>query len=308
MEQTSNKNLAEGVYAALATPRRKGLAEPDTAGILDYVDAVAQAGVDGVLIFGSTGEFVHFDIADRIHNLNLAIRRSRVPVLVNVSHSTLDGAAVLADDAVERGAAGVLLMPPYFFQYSESDIEQFYLRFADTVEGRLPIYLYNIPSVTNPMSAALAARLLATGLFAGIKDSSGEWEMFDALNRERNNRAFQIFIGNEIIYVRARYAGCSGAISGVTAALPELMVSIDRAIRAGKKDSVEKLNQRLLEFLDQIHKFPMTVGIKQAAVVRGWALDHIAVPPSEVSRAELDRYRDWLKAWIPAVLKECALA
>jgi 4-hydroxy-tetrahydrodipicolinate synthase len=308
MEQPSKKNLANGVYAALATPRRKGSAEPDTAGILDYVDAVAQAGVDGVLLFGSTGEFVHFDIADRIHNLNLAIRRSRVPVLVNVSHSTLDGAAVLADDAVERGAAGLLLMPPYFFQYSEADIEQFYLRFADTVEGRLPIYLYNIPTVTNRMSAALALRLLATGLFAGIKDSSGEWEMFDALNRERNNRAFQIFIGNEIIYVRARYAGSSGTISGVTAALPELVVSLDRAIRADKKDSVEKLNKRLMEFLNPIQKFPATVAIKQAAVARGWALDHFAVPPGEVNRAELDRYRDWLKDWIPAVLKECALA
>jgi dihydrodipicolinate synthase/N-acetylneuraminate lyase len=308
MEQPSKKNLADGVYAALATPRRKGSAEPDTAGILDYVDAVAQAGVDGVLLFGSTGEFVHFDIADRIHNLNLAIRRSRVPVLVNVSHSTLDGSALLADDAVERGAAGLLLMPPYFFQYSESDIEEFYLRFADSVEGRVPIYLYNIPPVTNRMSAALALRLLATGLFAGIKDSSGEWEMFDALNRERNNRAFQIFIGNEIIYVRARYAGSSGTISGVTAALPELVVSLDRAIRAGKKDSVEKLNKRLMEFLNPIQKFPATVAIKQAAVARGWALDHFAVPPGEVNRAELDRYRDWLKDWIPAVLKECALA
>jgi 4-hydroxy-tetrahydrodipicolinate synthase len=308
MEQPSKKNLADGVYAALATPRRKGSAEPDTAGILDYVDAVAQAGVDGVLLFGSTGEFVHFDIADRIHNLNLAIRRSRVPVLVNVSHSTLDGSALLADDAVERGAAGLLLMPPYFFQYSESDIEEFYLRFADSVEGRVPIYLYNIPPVSNRMSAALALRLLATGLFAGIKDSSGEWEMFDALNRERNNRAFQIFIGNEIIYVRARYAGSSGTISGVTAALPELVVSLDRAIRAGKKDSVEKLNKRLMEFLNPIQKFPATVAIKQAAVARGWALDHFAVPPGEVNRAELDRYRDWLKDWIPAVLKECALA
>src|SRR5262249_55334620 len=120
--------------------------------------------------------------------------------------------------------------------------------------------------------------------------------------------SFQIFIGNEIIYVRARYAGCSGTISGITSALPELIVSLDRAIRADKKNSVEKLNQRLVEFLDQIHKFPMTVGIKQAAVVRGWALDHIAVPTGEANRAEFERYRDWLKEWIPVVLKECALA
>src|SRR6185312_10120411 len=110
-----------------------GLAEPDTAALLDYVDTVTRAGVDGLVLFAAIGEFVHFDAADRTHALKMAIRRSRVPVLVNVSHSTLDGALALADGAIDSGAAGLLVLPPYFYRYRQDDIYEFYMRFRSEV-------------------------------------------------------------------------------------------------------------------------------------------------------------------------------
>jgi 4-hydroxy-tetrahydrodipicolinate synthase len=308
MENTPPETVISGIYAALATPRRKSLVEPDTAAFLDYLDAVVRAGVDGIVLFGSTGEFVHFDIADRIQTLNLAIRRSRVPVLVNVSHSTLDGAIALAEDAIDRGAAGVLLMPPYFFQYNEEELEQFYLQFADNLSGntdrRTPIYLYNIPLFTSPLSVALAGRLLMTGRFAGIKDSGGEWSYFQALNKLRATSNFQFMVGGEAIYLQARLEGASGAVSGLAGAVPELLVAIERAVRQGKQDRASHLNQRLLEFVDRISKLPPTVGIKQAAVVRGWPLDHFAVPLGATYEAELKAYWQWLEHWIPETLAD----
>lgn len=304
MEYTAPKVAANGIYAALATPRRKSTVEPDTAALLDYLDAVVRAGVDGIVLFGSTGEFVHFDLADRIQTLNLAIRRSRVPVLVNVSHSTLDGALTLAEDAVDRGASGILLMPPYFFQYTDEQLEQFYLQFADSMDDRTPIYLYNIPFFTTPISAALAGRLLATGRFAGIKDSGGEWDYFKALTAHRKTRAFRILIGGEAIYRQARLEGADGAVSGVAAAIPELMVALDRALRNNDQDRAGRLDQRLQEFMQRILRLPPTIGVKQAAVVRGWPLDHIAVPLGAAGEAELKSYWQWLEQWIPATLED----
>ncbi len=78
----------EGVYAALVTPRRPDTIEADTAAYLDYLDQVAAAGVDGFVFFGSTGEFVHFEVEERMRVVGLAAKRSRLPVLVNISHST----------------------------------------------------------------------------------------------------------------------------------------------------------------------------------------------------------------------------
>src|SRR5690242_12647605 len=99
-----------GVYAALATPIRPDTGEPDVSTFLEYVDKVSDAGVDGLAFFGATGEFVHFTLDDRIRLASLGVKRSRLPVLLNVSHSTLAGATELLRQAVNIGVSGVLLM------------------------------------------------------------------------------------------------------------------------------------------------------------------------------------------------------
>jgi len=88
--------VIQGVHAALTTPRRPDLSQADLGAALELVDFVSRAGVDGVVLSGSTGEFPHFDIEDRLRLAQFAIRRSRAPVTVNVSHSSLDGALTLA--------------------------------------------------------------------------------------------------------------------------------------------------------------------------------------------------------------------
>jgi dihydrodipicolinate synthase/N-acetylneuraminate lyase len=295
-----------GVYAALATPRQPNSIEVDAAFLLDYLDTVIAAGVDGLVLFGSTGEFVHFDVAERMRVLMLAIKRSRVPLLVNVSHSTLAGAVDLAEDAMALGAAGLLLMPPYFYQYSEEQISEFYNQFVEMAAPEVPVYLYNLPSSTNPISVQLAERLFATGSFAGIKDSSGDWQLFEALKALRPKLSFKILVGNESIYLRARLAGADGIISGIAASLPELIVLLDRALEAGDLQRAQLLNERLSEFLAYVSRFPATVAIKQAGVARGWKINHFALPFDEDTAADLIAFHQWFRAWWPGVLAESA--
>jgi 4-hydroxy-tetrahydrodipicolinate synthase len=297
---------ATGVYAALATPRRSASLEGDAAALLDYLDAITRAGIDGLVLFGATGEFVHFDVSERMRLLMFAVRRSRVPVLVNVSHSTLVGAVDLAEHALEVGAAGVLLMPPYFYNYGDSQLARFYEDFVRLLGGKLSIYLYNLPSFTNRISPQLAEALLSSGAFAGIKDSSGDWQMFETLNALQAKRAFRLLIGNESLYLRARTAGAHGIVSGVAAALPELLVSMDEAFRNSKLQRAEKLNVHLQEFVDWLERLPTTVGIKQTAAARGWKHDQFAVPLDQETAATLSTFRRWLRDWIPAVLAECS--
>ena len=297
---------ASGVYAAVATPRVRDSVEVDPAALFDYLDAIVRGGVNGIVLFGSTGEFVHFELADRMRVTTLAIKRCRVPLLVNVSHSSLAGALDLADCAIEAGAAGLLLMPPYFFRYSQEQIFSFYSEFVSVIDGRAKLYLYNIPQFTNPISAALATRLLSTGAFAGIKDSSGDWQMFEAVQALHNRLPFQLLIGSDALYVRAFPAGADGMVSGVAGAVPELMVSLDRALRANDSDTVGRLNARLAEFIDWVEKFPATLGIKRAACVRGWKLDHASTPLDQDTLTQINAFERWFREWLPIVLSESA--
>jgi len=294
--------LASGVYAAVATPRPQNSVEADAAALFDYLDLVQNRGVDGIVLFGSTGEFVHFDVTERIRVLALAKKRCRVPLLVNVAHSTLAGAIELAEDAMAVGVAGLLLMPPYYFHYGACQIAEFYRQFSKEVDGKARVYLYNIPQFTNAIPPEVIDELLAGGAFAGIKDSSGDWELFERLLALKADHPFQLLVGNDAIFRRARPLGADGIVSGVAAAVPELLVALERAIAAKNEERANELDARLQEFLGWLNRFPAPVGIKIAATARGWKLAHTALPYDAHTLAAKREFEQWFNEWLPLVL------
>jgi 4-hydroxy-tetrahydrodipicolinate synthase len=297
-----------GVYVAAVTPHRPGGGyEPDVAAMLEMVDFLAAAGVNGIALLGSTGEFLHLTFDDRIRLVQLAVKRSRVPVLVGVSHSTLDGAIELGREAASSGAAGLLLLPPYFFRYSQEEIHEFYSQFAAAVGRSARILLYNIPAFTNEIAIDTAAALLATGQFAGIKDSSGQYGYFERLLAISKERPFTLLVGNDRIYARARQAGAHGIVSGVACAVPELLVALDRAIQRDLPADAERLEARLQEFIAWHDRLPTPVVIKAAVEARGMKVGPLATPLAAASRTRLEEFHAWFKGWLPEVRKEAAL-
>jgi len=291
-----------GAIVAALTPRLPYGVAIDSAAALDLVDFLESHGVDGITLFGSTGEFLHFDLEDRARLVGLISKRSRVPILANASHSTLDGALSLARAAAGAGAAGVLIMPPYYFRYRPETLRAFFLEFA--AQLTIPVYLYNIPQFTSDLPVSDAIDLLATGNFAGIKDSSGTWENFDALQRAAVERGFSVFVGSERIYSRACAAGAAGMISGVASVLPELIVAIDRRARAGR--STTDLDRYVAEFLDQTLRFPFPAGIREALAVRGLKTGPHATPLGLTGERELEEFRGWFREWLPVIERTCS--
>jgi 4-hydroxy-tetrahydrodipicolinate synthase len=296
--------LIQGVHAALTTPRRPDSNQTDLGAALELVDFVSRGGVEGVVLSGSTGEFPHFDIEDRLHLAQFAIRRSRVPVTVNVSHSSLDGALTLARGAASFGAAALLLMPPYFFQYSQEDIQEFYLRFAKELGGGPPVLLYNVPAFTGELSFETVMNLLGTGSFAGIKDSSGKLDQFRRMMAVKKQAPFTLLIGHDRVFAEARAEGADGVVSGVGGVIPELLVGLDRAIRTGSEPQANRLEARLHEFLAWVDRFPFPLALKEGLALRGLKAGPAAAPAGKQTRQHLEEFRAWFQGWLPAVLKE----
>ncbi len=302
----SSDTAIGGVYVAAVTPHRDKSYEADVGATLELVDFLAAAGVDGIALLGSTGEFLHLAFDDRIRLVQLVAKRTRVPVLVGVAHSTLDGALELGREAAAAGAAGLLLMPPYFFRYSQEDIHEFYLQFAAAMDKTARIFLYNIPAFTNEIAIDTATALLGTGLFAGIKDSGGQYGYFERLLAVSKETPFTLLVGNDRIYSRARQTGAHGIVSGVACAAPELLVALEDAIAKNLTAKVERLDTLLREFIDWHDKFPTPVAIKTAASERGLKIGPLASPLSLASQKLLDQFREWFLAWLPLVQREAS--
>lgn len=292
----------EGVLAAVVTPNRVGTLEPDFTGLLELLDFVAAGGVNSICLMGSTGEFVNYSNPDRQRALYLAAKRSRVPLVVGVGHTTLRGSIELAEDAIGGGASGLLLMPPYFFPYQQGEVEAYCLAFAKEVGDALPILLYSIPQFTSPLEIDTAKRLLDTGRFAGIKDSSGNWEYFAQLLAFREQRAFALFAGNDRIALKALEAGADGVLSGCASAIPEVLVRLYKTAKAGDTVGAAKAQATLDEFIARIDSFPVPVGIKQALVLRGQKGGELACPLAPETTAKLAEYSTWFQGWITGAL------
>lgn len=255
--------------------------------MLDLIDFLCQGGVDSICLLGSTGEFLNIPFADRIRLVHLGVKRSRVPIMAGVSHSTLDGAVDLASEAVGSGAAGLLLMPPYFFRYGQDDISEFYLRFREQVPRRIPVFLYNIPQFTNPIVMRTAQGLLATGFFAGIKDSSGDPGYFEQLVAFKQQVDFTLLKGND----KLRLTGADGVVSGCACAIPELVTKLYRA-------PTEVLEAKLMEFIARIDCFPTPVGVKVATGLRKIKTGPLAVPMDRAKLTMLEDFKTWFSGWI----------
>lgn len=308
MQTTSTIGPHAGVFAAMITPRRSNTIEIETDTLLEYLDRVRAAGVDGFVLLGSTGEFVHFDLEERMRATALAAKRSRLPFFVNASHSTFSGARDLAQHADDCGAAGVLATPPYFYPYGDREIEAFYCELADAVGREIPLYLYNLPQFAPAPSRDAIVTLLRSSKFAGIKDSSGDWGQFQGLLSLREQVPFHLFAGHEAIYAQALRKGAESIISGIASAVPELPVGMRRAAKAGNDDLLTTLDAATGEFLSWIYRFAGPVAVKEAAELRGWLRSTLASPLSPASQDELGRFRDWFSDWLPRILDLCAQA
>lgn len=300
-----DKDPFRGVIIAAITPRRQHETSIDLGATLELVDFLGRTGANAIALLGSTGEFVHFALDDRRHMTDFAVKRSRVPLLVNVSHSTLDGAVELAHEASSSGVGGVLLMPPYFFRYGQEAIYTFYMSFAEQMRGEVPIYIHNIPAFTNEVDLATAQRLLDTGAFAGIKDSSGSWEYFAGLRDASGSRDYAILIGDDRLFARARLAGAGGVVSSSACAVPELVLAIEAAVASNNAARVEALDRRLHEFIAETQQFPAPIGIKEALTLRKIKSGAPAIDFGNQETAQRDQFLAWFRAWLATVQDEC---
>jgi dihydrodipicolinate synthase/N-acetylneuraminate lyase len=295
-----------GVFAAAITPHRADAEGPDFSAMLELVDFLAAGGVRGICLLGTTGEFLAYSFTERQRLIYLAVKRSRVPIIAGISHATFAGAVQLAGEAVSTGAEGLLLAPPYYFRYGQREIEEFYMQFSRETGDAVPVLLYNIPQFTSKIEVETVRKLIDTGRFAGIKDSSGDWPYFERLIALKKERPFALLCGDETISSQALAAGADGLLSGCACAIPELLVALANAVAAGDNESVNQLNARLSQFLEWSRRFPFPVAIKRAVELRGQKSGPPLTPLAPETRQDLEEFSVWFKGWLPEMRKAAA--
>jgi len=306
MARATRELKLSGVFASAITPRRADSQDPDFSGLLDLLDFLSDGGVAGVCLFDTAGEFLNYSFAERQRLLYLGSKRTRVPLIVGVSHSTFAGALQLADEAISSGADALLIMAPYFYRYSQRQLEEFFVQFARETGDAVPLLIHNLPQATSTLEFDLMRRLIDTGRFAGVNDSSGDAMLFEQLTSLRQSTPFALFNGNDRSAPESLRAGADGLISPAACALPELLASLARATSSPGHAVPGPMAILLTEFLDWTERFPFPVAIKRAVELRGQKSAPPLTPLAPETAQALAEFSTWFTGWLPQTRKVAA--
>lgn len=298
-------SLFDGVLAAAVTPRRMNSYEANLGAFLEVVDFLCGFPLDGVVVLGTTGDMLHFDVPERVKILEFAKKRSTLPLVAGVTHSTLDGTVELAQHAVEIGCAGLLVMPPYYFRYQQAEIDMFYRELARRVGVSTPILLYNIPFFTSAVETETIVRLVEEGVIAGVKDTSGDLGRLRALMELQERKPYHLFCGDDRLLFDSMQRAGVGAISGIASAVPELVVGVSKAVREAKDEQARRLDAMLQAFCDWYDEFPNAIAVREAISHRTRIAVPAATPLSFERQQRLEEFRAWLAGWLPEMQQAC---
>jgi 4-hydroxy-tetrahydrodipicolinate synthase len=293
-----SKTLHRGVLAALATPV-DGHGQPDLATFAELIEFVAERGIDGVVIGGATGEYAGFSIEQRGCLISEAAKRANdhFAVVAGIGAQTVPQTSRLAGLAADVGCRAILLPMPYFFRYQQEDL----LEYSKVVCGaaKLPCLLYHLPSFTNGLELDNLVRLLESDAgFAGIKDSSGQSRHLSPLREVKDVRELDLFVGDDSLALDAISAGWDGVISGIACFLPELLVSLVDAHRAGDLAMARSRQDDLDRVIEEVVKLPIPWAVRIGLEARGLSSGPLPLPLSPHRRGQVDAYRTWCRQWL----------
>jgi 4-hydroxy-tetrahydrodipicolinate synthase len=234
-----------GIVPAMLTPFTADFAL-DEAAVSSHIEDYLAAGVHGISVAGSQGEFFALDFSERVRLVETAVKavNGRVPVYAGTGAVTTREAVTLTQAAEGAGADAAMVITPYVIAPSPDELFAHYAAIARAT--RLPILVDNDPARTGGVNIApaLFARLAHIDNIVGISDSSGDIaQMSDYLRLTGYRRA--AFAGGDALILSALIHGAAGAISPAASVFPGLVVGLYEAVVGRRPEEARRISDRL---------------------------------------------------------------
>lgn len=222
--------VQRGIYAAPLMPLREDLSA-DLPKYIAHCRALLDAGCQGLMPIGSTGEAHSFTVEERLETMD-ALAGSGLPVnrmLIGTSSLAFPDAIRMAKHAVSIGAGGVCVQPPFYYKPAETvGLLDFFSRVIDGIaDPRLRLYVYDWESNLSVHHEIEFFHRLFEAYpenAVGIKDSSGVADMLEERCRAFPDR--EIFAGTDGMILTCLRAAGAGAMSGISNIVPDVTTEL----------------------------------------------------------------------------------
>jgi 4-hydroxy-tetrahydrodipicolinate synthase len=279
-----------GVFPPITTPF-----DPDTGDVAptqfqSNVARLLEAGVDGIVVCGSTGEASLLDPSEQQQLVGLtreAVTNGAWVIAGTGGESTRQTIAA-SQAAATAGADAVLVRPPSYYSAATSpeSLVAHFLAVADA--SPIPVLLYNIPKYTHlSLAPAFLQQLTKHERIIGVKDSSG-----DAKNVAAYREAvpqWTVLVGGASLLLTALEIGCQGGIIGVACYAPTLCVQLLREFEQGHRATAVALQERITPLDKEIVGKLGPAGVKAAMDAAGLYGGPVRAPLAPLSDKDRER-------------------
>ncbi|MFC3478556.1 dihydrodipicolinate synthase family protein [Halobacterium litoreum] len=235
----------------------------------DHARFVVDRGAHGVFPLGTNGEFplLSGDERDRVVEAVVGEVGGDVPVIAGVGAPSTRQTVAHAEHAESVGADGVVVVTPYYYPLDREAAVRHYERVCAAVD--LPVYVYHIPSKTgNELSLDALDALAEIENLVGLKDSSKDvpWlgQAIDA------HPELTFLAGSDSLLAPGLDLGCSGMVSAVANAFPELVVDLYEAYDDGDVARAKDIQSTVYDVRSALKRGPYMAGVKTALDLRGF--------------------------------------
>ncbi|GGB42241.1 4-hydroxy-tetrahydrodipicolinate synthase [Lentibacillus populi] len=278
----------EGAFPVLITPMHQD-GEVNYGGLKQNIEHFINEGVAGIVVNGSTGEFVSLTKEEKFKAAEAAVEQvnERIPLIVGTAAETTKDAVEYTKHAEAAGADAALLINSYYAHPKNHEIYEHFKTVAESVS--LPIMIYN-----NPFTSGVyidTETILKVGRdvdnITHIKESSGEIRKVRDITRQGNG-FIKTFCGSDDLALESFLVGATGWISVAGNIAPRLATDLFNCVQEGNIGRAWELYDKLLPLCNYIEGSGKYVQI----VKRAMDLQGLAGGPSRKPRLPLTDEED----------------
>ena len=270
-----------GAITPLVTPFSAD-GELDLETVAALVEWQIGAGSHGISVGGSTGEPTSQTVGERIDVMRAAAAAidGRVPFLPGTGSARMDETLELTAEAQRLGAAGALVVCPYYARPQQEGLYSWYSTIASAFPD-FAILVYNVPvrSAVDIEPATVGRLRRAHPNIVGIKETTRDFEHVSRVLNECG-RDFIALSGIELLCYPMLVLGGCGHLSCVGNFAPQPVAELYEAFAAGDHDRAQTLHYDLHTLVDAAFAATNPVPAK-------WVMHRIGLLPSPTVRAPL---------------------
>lgn len=274
--------MFHGSIVALVTPMTPN-GEVDFLSLRRLVTMHLEAGTDGIVVIGTTGEAATLsqEEQEEIIKITIDIVSERVPVIVGTGTNDTKETIYKTQRAMELGADGCLLITPYCVKPTQEGLYQHYKAVASAVA--IPIILYNVTGRTAcDLLPETVQRLSHFSNIVGIKEASSD------LNRGRElleacGNSIDLLSGDDASALEFILQGGRGVISVTANVAPKMMHEMCQAALEGNKRLAEEINLKLMPLHKDLFAESNPIPVKWALQQMKWIEEGIRLPLTPLS-------------------------